>query len=323
MPHETRQLALARLVIASRNPSSSPSRCAMRSRSSPSWVFFLDSNASILPASRDSNRAMSCRTSRGEDHARERDTHGHNGNDFRVHVFSKSGGGISPAAVSRSSRCGSTTAVSAARRRSSIGARRTASLGRASSRASRRSTPVRRGPSTREHAGSDRPAAARDDGRTGEAAGARERTGRLRAQDRPRQNGRPRRFLLGSTWLVTQAVEPVGRASIEAHRRTERRAFPRSELFEQDQTVRQSPPCLDTGYIAGVRLVGTGKDGQVDASGVERAEAPRMEGRPPLKPIPRRQADDLPHLTGHPRPWLEPLDDQTVGLGARIVSSLW
>ena len=61
--------------MASRNPSSNPSGLAMRSRSSLSWVFILDPSAEIFPSSRDSNRVMSCRypTSRGEDHARERD----------------------------------------------------------------------------------------------------------------------------------------------------------------------------------------------------------------------------------------------------------
>ena len=53
-----RGAALARPTIASRKPSISPSRCAMRSRSSPSWAL----SASIFPSSHDSNRAMSCRT---------------------------------------------------------------------------------------------------------------------------------------------------------------------------------------------------------------------------------------------------------------------
>ena len=41
-------------------------------------------------SSRDSNRAMSCPypTNRGEDDARERDTHHHDSNDFRGHDFS-------------------------------------------------------------------------------------------------------------------------------------------------------------------------------------------------------------------------------------------
>ena len=52
----------ARMVAHYSAGATSPSRCAMRSRSSPSWAF----SASIFPSSRDSNRAMSCRTPRAE-----------------------------------------------------------------------------------------------------------------------------------------------------------------------------------------------------------------------------------------------------------------
>ena len=78
--------------MASRNPSSSPSSFAMRSRSSLISCAMRSRSSPTSP-----RKSLICAPSRAsvplkprEDQPRERDAHGHNGNHFPAHVFLQS-----------------------------------------------------------------------------------------------------------------------------------------------------------------------------------------------------------------------------------------